>query len=299
MGIAAALFFAITFILNRSMSLSGSSWIWSASLRFYWMAPLLILIVGQRRGLGQLLREIKGNYKMWLLWSTVGFGLFYAPLTYSAAYSPSWLLSGTWQFTIIAGIIMAPFLSKGKKNTIKVWQKPALFSGVIITGVIFMMSGQSQLLSASEIMKGTFPVIIAAFAYPLGNRKMMSLAGEKLDVFQRILGMVLCSMPFWLILCAYEYLRSHSLPENSQLLQTFIVGIFSGVIATSLFFAATQKVRNNNSQLAAVEATQATEILFACIGEMVLLEAALPDTYGIVGIVLVVIGMTLHSIKRK
>ncbi|HLS59711.1 MAG TPA: multidrug resistance efflux transporter family protein, partial [Virgibacillus sp.] len=33
-GIIAALFFSVTFILNRSMELAGGSWAWSASLRF-------------------------------------------------------------------------------------------------------------------------------------------------------------------------------------------------------------------------------------------------------------------------
>ncbi|ABS22278.1 hypothetical protein Bcer98_2005 [Bacillus cytotoxicus NVH 391-98] len=34
-------FFAFTFILNPAMDLQGGSWIWSASLRYYFMVPLL------------------------------------------------------------------------------------------------------------------------------------------------------------------------------------------------------------------------------------------------------------------
>ncbi|MCY8260530.1 multidrug resistance efflux transporter family protein, partial [Bacillus spizizenii] len=44
-GILASLFFAVTFILNRAMELSGGSWLWSASLRFIFMVPFLCLIV--------------------------------------------------------------------------------------------------------------------------------------------------------------------------------------------------------------------------------------------------------------
>ena len=44
----------------------------------------------------------------WLLWSFVGFVLFYGPLTFAAAFGPGWLVSGTWQFTIIAGVLLAP-----------------------------------------------------------------------------------------------------------------------------------------------------------------------------------------------
>ena len=40
-GIAASLFFASTFVLNRSMDLAGGSWLWSASLRYLFTVPCL------------------------------------------------------------------------------------------------------------------------------------------------------------------------------------------------------------------------------------------------------------------
>lgn len=40
-GILAALFFAVTFILNHAMELDGGSWLWSASLRYFFMLPFL------------------------------------------------------------------------------------------------------------------------------------------------------------------------------------------------------------------------------------------------------------------
>ncbi len=107
-GIFAALFFAVTFILNRAMELEGGSWLWSSSLRYFFMLPFLLIIVAARRGLPKMTKEIKQNIGAWLLWSFVGFVLFYAPLTYAASYGPGWLVSGTWQFTIIAGVLLAP-----------------------------------------------------------------------------------------------------------------------------------------------------------------------------------------------
>ena len=41
-GILGALFFAFTFIFNRSMNLSGGSWMWSASLRYLFSLPILV-----------------------------------------------------------------------------------------------------------------------------------------------------------------------------------------------------------------------------------------------------------------
>ena len=40
LGILASLFFAVTFILNHAMEMQGGSWLWSASLRYFY-APFL------------------------------------------------------------------------------------------------------------------------------------------------------------------------------------------------------------------------------------------------------------------
>ncbi|GAA4323918.1 hypothetical protein GCM10023149_25180 [Mucilaginibacter gynuensis] len=160
-----------------------------------------------------------------------------------------------------------------------------------------MQVRHAQIIPAENILKGVTPVIIAAFAYPLGNRKMMQLTNGRLNVYQRVLGMILCSMPFWFILNIYEIVVARSTPSVDQYLQTLVVAVFSGVLATILFFSATDKARADEKQLAAVEATQSTEVLFALIGEVVILGSALPDAYGVAGIALVMLGMTLHSLK--
>ncbi|RZL20440.1 MAG: multidrug resistance efflux transporter family protein [Pedobacter sp.] len=298
LGIAAALFFAVTFVVNRLMAVEGGSWIWSSSLRFFWMMPFLLMIVLVRGGLTVLFVAIKKDLYYWLLWSTVGFGLFYAPLTYSAIYSPPWLLASTWQFTIIAGIIVAPFIGRSSKVVGKRgYLRPALFSGLILLGIIIMQVGHGQVITTNGMLKGVVPVLIAAFAYPLGNRKMMDMTDAKLDVFQRVLGMVICSMPFWLMISGYEALFGGNFPTQDQYIQTLVVAIFSGVIATALFFSATDRTRNDKKQLAAVEATQSTEIIFAIVGEVIVLNGSVPDFYGMVGIMLVLAGMVLHSLK--
>ena len=64
----------------------------------------------------------------------------------------------------------------------------------------------------------------------------MQLTNGKLDAFQRTLGMTLCSLPFWLILSIYVF-YDIKLPEQTQVWQTLIVAISSGVIATILFLS--------------------------------------------------------------
>ncbi len=293
LGTLAALFFATTFVLNRIMAVSGGGWQWTASLRFIWMLPILFIIVAIRGNLSSLLKEIKSNLVQWLLWSTIGFGLFYATLTFGANYGPSWLVASTFEFTIIAGMFIGPLIEKkGYRNGIS--KASLLFSIIIFIGILLMQIAEAQSTSLNTMLLGTIPVLVGAIAYPLGNRKMMKISGNRLDAFQRTLGMTICSMPFWIVLSLFGYLEN-GLPTDSQLLQTFLVALCSGVIATLLFFTATDLVHHDHKALAAVEATQAMEVIFTLTGEVLLLHAALPNGFSSIGIVLVVMGMILHS----
>lgn len=296
LGLLSALFFAVTFVVNRLMSVEGGSWIWSASLRFYWMLPFFLIIVILRNNLMPLLTAIKQKPLPWLLWSTIGFGVFYAPLTYAAAFSPSWLVASTWQITIIAGMILAPFINKNHQSSNS--KSTYTFSAIILLGIAIMQIQALGSVDLSNLLSGFLWVLVAAFAYPLGNRKMMQLTGGTLDVYQRILGMILCSIPFWIGLNLYGYSSGHPSPSDNQLLQTLIVAVFSGVIATVLFFTATDMVRKDEKGLAKVEATQSAEVVFAVIGEIVILQSPLPDSYALIGMLLVIIGMSLHSLKK-
>lgn len=115
-GILASLFFAVTFILNRAMELSGGSWMWSSSLRFLFMIPFLFLIVYAKGKWAPLWHEIRKKPFFWLKWSFTGFVLFYAPITFAAAYGPGWLIAGTWQITIVAGVLLSPFFCETKNS---------------------------------------------------------------------------------------------------------------------------------------------------------------------------------------
>lgn len=311
LGVLAAFFFAATFVLNRVMEVSGGSWIWSASLRYIFMIPFLLIIVIWRGNLKQLLEVMREKPVAWLWWSFVGFGLFYAPLCFATVYSPGWLVAGTWQFTIIAGSLLAPFFIETVQSANgpievkgRIPLRGLLFSFIILVGIIVMQLEHASQLSSSSLWLGILPVAVASFAYPLGNRKMMVVVKGRLDVFQRVLGMTIASMPFWLLLSIYG-LSSVGVPSVTQTYQSLIVAISSGVIATVLFFMATDMVKDDMQKMASVEATQSVEVLFALIGEMIFLSIALPQPLSWFGMMLVIAGMILHSyashtgVKRK
>ncbi|KPD00742.1 hypothetical protein LR69_01123 [Geobacillus sp. BCO2] len=241
LGLAASFFFAVTFILNRSMELAGGSWTWSSSLRFFFMVPLLFAILLARRSLGPIWRDMKRYPWTWIVWGTVGFGLFYAPLTYAAAYGPGWLVAGTWQCTIVAGVLLSPLFierRETKNGTVLVRrpiEKRALFiSFFILLGVVLIQFQQASRLTWKEIALGVFPVLIAAFAYPLGNRKMIEHCAGRLDAFQRVFGMTMASLPFWFVVALIGWVTA-GVPSAGQTAQSLIVAISSGVIATTLF----------------------------------------------------------------
>jgi drug/metabolite transporter (DMT)-like permease len=230
---------------------------------------------------------------------------FYAPLCFSAAYAPGWLVAATWQITILSGSLLAPFFFKTvetPKGLLKI-REPIPFRGlrwslVILLGVLMMQIEQAGRISFREMILGVLPVIVATFAYPLGNRKMMELCEGRLDTFQRVLGMTLASLPFWFILLLYG-LKASGPPSGNQIVQSGVVAVFSGVIATVLFFRATDLVRGDMQKLSLVEATQSLEVLFALFGEMAILPVAAPSLLSRFGILTVAAGMVLHSLMSR
>jgi len=304
-GILASLFFSSTFILNRAMDLSGGSWIWSASLRYLFTLPFLLLIVVARRNTQELFADMRAKPLPWLSWSSVGFGLFYAPLCFAAAYGPAWLVAGTWQFTIVAGSLLVPLFYKKittaqgiQRERHKIPVRELVTSLFILVGVGLIQQRATENIGFIKLIIGILPVLIAAFAYPLGNRKMMSICGARLDVYQRVLGMTIASIPFWLLLSWYG-VATVGLPSSGQLIQSLIVAVFSGIIATVLFFYATDQAKGNPKKLAVVEATQAGEVAFTLIGEVVFLGGVLPTGWPLIGIIIVIVGMILHSVNLE
>ena len=305
LGICSSFFFAFTFILNQQMHLSGGSWYWSSSLRYIFMLPMLLIIMISKRQLKEVIIDIRKKPLSWLLWSTIGFGFFYAPLSFASSYGASWLVAGTWQLTIVAGGLMSPLffkIIKTEKGIVKIRnkipKKSLLISLLILVGISLMYIEEATDISLLNTMLVIIPVIIAAFSYPLGNRKMMEICDSNINTIQRVFGMTLCSMPFWIIISLLGISNS-GLPGKSQLIQSFIVAVFSGIIATILFFKATDIVKDNSHNIAIIESTQAGEVVFTLLGGILIFHDTVPTTLSLIGLIIVVLGMILNSFVRS
>lgn len=289
-GILASFFFAFTFVLNRSMNLSGGYWMWSACLRYLFMLPMLAALFFFSGGMGETLREVRRRPWPWLLWSTVGFGMFYAPLTFGSTFGESWLAAATWQLTIVAGVLLTPFSGR------KIPKKNLAWSCLILVGVILLQIPNMQQMELRTMFMTLAPILVAAFSYPLGNRKIMEICPKEISTLQRVFAMTLCSIPFWLILSAYAA-WVQGMPSADQTIQSLLVAAFSGVAATVLFFKATDMVNGNYRQLAVVEATQSGEVIFTLLGGILLLGDAVPPEVGLAGILVIVLGMVGNSLS--
>lgn len=301
LGVLASLFFAFTFVLNKQMQAGGGHWIWSAVLRFHFMLPMLFALVLPGRKYRKVLAAIRNKPYTWLLWSTVGFGIFYSTICAAAAYGPSWLVASTWQVTIVAGALLSPLFHRRDAASgqppprHKIPARQVAVSMVVLAGVLLVQGNQAVSAGGGNALAGFALVLVASFAYLLGNRKMMEVAGDDLGTLERVFGMCLCSMPFWLAL-GIVGAASGELPQASQVAQSFIVAVFSGVVATLLFFKATELVKDNVKQLAVVESTQAGEVVFTLLGGVLVFGDELPKIAGCAGIAVIVAGIIINGV---
>lgn len=109
--------------------------------------------------------------------------------------------------------------------------------------------------------------------------------------FNKVWLMTLGSLPFWFILALF--IRP-ALPANNQIINVALVALLSGVIATSIFLYAREKAQTS-SEMAGVDATQASEVIFALVGGIVLLNNPMPSMLGITGIIIIMIGLILFA----
>jgi drug/metabolite transporter (DMT)-like permease len=299
LGSLAALFFSSTFVINRALSLQGGHWAWTASLRFGFMLLMLVGILLATQG-RKALAEIKDVFfKYWLFWvitGSIGFGVFYSLITFSSQYAAGWIVATTWQTTILATpIVLMLFRRSVPRNGL-------IFTGIIFIGIILVNFEHAALTSLREVLLSALPVLIAAFAYPIGNQLVWeSRMGHHphlphiqhpiLDnAFARVLLLTLGSLPFW---AGLLLLTSPPAPSADQLVSTALVALLSGVIATTLFLYA-RHLAHKPYEVSAVDSTQSLEVVFSLIGEIFFLGGALPGWIGLAGILLTIIGLVAY-----
>lgn len=111
------------------------------------------------------------------------------------------------------------------------------------------------------------------------------------NAFNKVWLMTLGSLPFWLLL---GIIVRPELPDTSQLFNTLLVALLAGVAATTIFLYARDQAQTS-SEVAGVDSTQASEVIFALIGGILLLNNAIPSAMGLIGITLIMLGLVLFA----
>ena len=297
-ALLAALFFTCTYVLNRAAVTGGGHWAWAAALRYLITLPMMLAVMPWQGGVAPVWRAIREHPAPWLLWSGIGFVLFYLCLCFAAASGPSWLVAGTFQLTVIAGMLCAPFLYRRGDARARIPLPALLAGGVIVAGVLLMQFGHGGGRLDRSAWIALAMVAISAFAYPLGNRGLLlhlERVGVELNATQRVFGLTLASQPLWWAVAAVTYADAGPPPFAMGLFAAG-VALGAGVIATVLFFRATGMVRNDPTALAAAEAMQGAEILFATLIGALWLGEAWPQGRALWGAMLVIVGIVAFSI---
>ena len=290
-GLLSALFFSSTFILNRYIAIDGGHWFWSATLRYIYMLLILTLGFIVLKGYDyfrNLMIDYFRNFFFWSIAGSIGFGIFYALICYVSDSSPAWVVATTWQFTIIASLIVLSFFAR-KIPSIIYFSILIIFTGILVVNSAFinMENLQSQVVNI-------FLMIIASFAYPIGNQLVWEHQNDKTS-FEKVFLLTLGSFPFWIILSLFFDV---GLPSSSQFTSIFVVAILSGIMATSLFLYARSKAQNS-SQIALIDATQSSEVIFTLTIEMIFLSVITPSFMMMSGILCVIVGMLLLAYFNK
>ncbi len=300
LGLLAAALFSVTFVLNRAMSLGGGHWVWSASLRYFDMALLLVGWLLFRRGpryLADVLSLFRQRLRFWLVAGGIGFGVFYACCCFAADHAPGWIIAATWQITILA----TPFVLRAFGARVPL--RGLVFLAFIFLGIL-ILNAQRILagVAPSQILAGVLPVLVAAVAYPVGNQLLNRAkhAGDEAatmlaDPAAAVLLLTLGALPVFTVLIL---VTMPPLPSEGQIVATGVIALIAGCLATALFLYA-RNLSSDPFRIAAVDATQAGEVGFALLGEMLVLGAAPPDLLSWIGLVAVVGGLVGFAFQSR
>lgn len=328
-GLIASAFFSTSFVLYQLMSVQGGHWFWSASFRcfFMWLLLSVFILLQNKLNPSKLIALCKLFASHWQFWCvTGGIGLgTYGLLAFAADYAQAWVIAATYLFTVVASLVVLSFFGQSFQK------KVIVYSVIVFIGVVLANVGEGLRHSTSQdtdwhalLLFGALPAFIASFCFPLGNQliwqaaqpkgdsthhthEISKLATSKLlqkvpqvtspllsNPLHKVWLMSLGSLPMWLVL---GFLVQPPAPSVSQMTISFLVALMAGVLGTTTFLHA-RSLAKQPQQLAAVDATQGSEIIFALLGGMLLLHTPMPSGLSFVGIALVIIGLGLFAKQR-
>ena len=330
-GLIASAFFSTSFVLYQLMSVQGGHWFWSASFRcfFMWLLLSVFILLQNKLNPSKLIALCKlfaSHWRFWCVTGGIGLGT-YGLLAFAADYAEGWVIAATYLFTVVASLVVLSFFGQSFQK------KVIVYSVIVFIGVVLANVGEGLRHSTSQgtdwhalLLFGALPAFIASFCFPLNQliwqagqpkghsthptdaiskaasnetRKLLQKVPQVTspllsDPLHKVWLMSLGSLPMWLVL---GIMVQPPAPSVSQMTISFLVALMAGVLGTTTFLHA-RSLAKQPQQLAAVDATQGSEIIFALLGGMLLLHTPMPSGLSFVGIALVIIGLGLFAKQR-
>ena len=284
----------------------------------------------------ELFKLFASDWQFWCVTGGIGLGT-YGLLAFAADYAQGWVIASTYLFTVVASLVVLSFFGQSFQKKVIVYSV-IVFIGVILANVgEGLRHSTSQGTDWHALLLfGALPAFIASFCFPLGNQliwqagqpkgdstyptheiskaasnetrnETSELATSKLlqkvpqvtspllsNPLHKVWLMSLGSLPMWLVL---GIMVQPPAPSVSQMTISFLVALMAGVLGTATFLHA-RSLAKQPQQLAAVDATQGSEIIFALLGGMLLLHTPTPSGLSFVGIALVIIGLVMFAKQR-
>src|SRR3546814_10274988 len=106
-------------------------------------------------GVAPVWRAIRAHPWAWLRCSAIGFVAFYVLLSYAAGSGPSWLVAGSFQFTVIAGMLLAPLIYRDARRRIP---PSALGIGAVIFAGVLLRS-EEHTSELQSLMRTSYAVL--------------------------------------------------------------------------------------------------------------------------------------------
>lgn len=320
-GLSGSAFFSTSFVLYQLMSVQGGHWFWSASFRcfFMWLLLSVFILIQNKLNPTKLLalcNLFAAHWRFWCVTGSIGLGT-YGLLAFAADYAQGWVIAATYLFTVVASLVVLRFFGQTFNKTI------IAYSVIVFVGVVLANVGEGLRHTSGHVsdwqrllLFGALPAFVGSFCFPLGNQLIWQASQAKTqhahptlvsaallqhvpqvtsallsNPLHKVWLMSLGSMPLWLVL---GLVVQPPAPSVSQMTISFLVALMAGVLGTSAFLYA-RSLATKPTHLAAVDATQGSEIIFALIGGMALLHTPLPSLTSFVGIALVILGLVLFG----
>lgn len=169
LGTLSALFFSSTFVLNRSAvkilravtgrGLPVALWLYADLSDIHLASHSRQESAARGQGSFCPALVVLDDQRQHWLWHF----LFHDHLQ-DSIYAEGWIVATTWQTTILATPIVLSFFGR------KVPIRGLIFTGIIFIGIVLVNVEHASDTDLRGMLLSALPVLVAAFAYPIGNQ---------------------------------------------------------------------------------------------------------------------------------